>query len=70
MEIEQSRSLQNNSGTGNACWAHEKKSAQTGDNTIRGTQVGCTLAAAIEDPQLMSDEHRLGYHGTEAPWPC
>src|SRR5215470_20242907 len=38
------------------CWAHEK-SAQTGQNTIRGAQVGCTLAAAIEDPQLMFDEH-------------
>src|SRR6516164_4054525 len=67
--IEQSRSLQNNGGTENACWAHEK-SAQTGDNTIRGAQVGCTLAAAIEDPQLMFDEHRLGYHGTEASWLC
>jgi len=37
---------------------------------FRGAQVGCTLAAAIEDPQLMFDEHRLGHHGPEASWPC
>jgi hypothetical protein len=36
--------------------AHEK-AAQTGDDTIRGAQIGHTLAAAIEDPQF--DEHRL-----------
>src|SRR5215467_1048729 len=60
VEIEQSRSLQNNGGTEDACWAHEK-SAQTDEHTIRG---------AIEDPQLMFDEHRLGHHGPEASWPC
>jgi len=37
---------------------------------IRGAQIGRTLAAAIEDPQLMFDEHRLGNDGTEASWPC
>ena len=42
--------------------AHEK-GAQSGDDTIRGAQIGRTLAAAIEDPQLMLDEHRLGNDG-------
>jgi len=37
--------------------------------TIRGPQVGRTLAAAIEDPQLMFYEQRLGNDGTEASWP-
>ena len=68
MEMQQSGS-QNDGGAENACRAHEK-GAQTGDDTIRGVQIGRTLAAAIEDPQLMFDEHRLGNDGTEASWPC
>jgi len=48
VEMEQSGRLQNDGGTEKACRAHEK-SAQAGDDTIRGAQVGRTLAAAIED---------------------
>src|SRR5437016_5843358 len=69
MEMQQSGRLQNDGGAENACRAHEK-GAQSGDDTIRGAQIGRTLAAAIEDPQLMFDEHRLGNDGTEASWPC
>jgi hypothetical protein len=69
MEMQQSGRLQNDGGAENAYRAHEKR-AQTGDDTIRGAQIGRTLAAAIEDPQLMFDEHRLGNDGTEASWPC
>ena len=69
MEMQQSGTLQNDSGAENACRAHEK-GAQSGDDTIRGAQIGRTLAAAIADPQLMFDEHRLGNDGTEASWPC
>jgi len=69
MEMQQSGRLQNDGGAENACRAHEK-GAQTGDDTIRGVQIGRTFAAAIEDPQLMFDEHRLGNDGTEASWPC
>ena len=69
MEMQQRGRLQNDGGAENACRAHEK-GAQTGDDTIRGAQIGRTLAAAIEDPQLMFDEHRLGNDGTEASWPC
>jgi hypothetical protein len=61
--------LQNDGGAENACRAHEK-SAQTGDDTIRGAEIGRTLAASIQDSQLMFDEHRLGNDGTEASWPC
>ena len=49
--------------------AHEK-GAQTGDDTIRSAQIGAHVWSAIEDPQLMFDEHRLGNDGTEASWPC
>jgi hypothetical protein len=69
MEIQQSGRPQNDGGAENACRAHEK-GAQSGDDTIRGAQIGRTLAAAIEDPQLMFDEHRLGNDRTEASWPC
>jgi hypothetical protein len=64
-EMQQSGGLQNDGGAENACRAHEK-SAQTGDDRIRGAQ----FTATIEDPQLTFDEHRLGNDGTEASWPC
>jgi hypothetical protein len=54
MEMQQSGRLQNDGGAENACRAHEK-GPQSGDDTIRGAQIGRTLAAAIEDPQLMFD---------------
>ena len=55
MEMQQSGRLQNDGGAENACRAHEK-GAQTGDDTIRGAQIWRTLAAAIEDQQLMFGE--------------
>ena len=65
MEMQQSGRLQKRWRSGERVRAHEK-GAQSGDDTIRGAQIGRTLAAAIEDPQLMFDEHRLGNDGTEA----
>ena len=67
--MQESRRLQNDGGTENAGRAHDK-GAQTGEDTIRGEQIGRTLATAIEDPQLMFNEQRLGNDGTEASWPC
>jgi hypothetical protein len=69
VEMQQSGRLQNDGGAENACRAHEE-GAQTGEDSIRGAQIGRTLAAAIENPQLMFDEHRLGNDRTEASWPC
>ena len=43
--------------------------AQAGDDPIRGTQVGRTLAPAIEDEQLMPDQHGFGDNGTESTRP-
>jgi hypothetical protein len=59
VELEQSGRLHNNSGTENAgghmtVRPHEK-SAQAGEDTIRGMQIGRTLSATIED-QLMPDQ--------------
>ena len=69
VEMQQSGRLQNDSGPQNAYWAHEK-GAQTGDDTIRGAQVGSTLTATIEDQELMLDEHRLGNDGTQTSRSC
>ena len=55
VEMEQSGRLQNDGGTENACPEHEK-GTQTGDDPGGGTQLGRTLAAAIEDEQLMPDQ--------------
>lgn len=49
--------------------AHEK-GAQTGDNAIGRAQVGRTLAFAIEDQELMFDEHRFGNHATGTSRHC
>ena len=35
-----------------------------------GAQVGRTLAAAIQDQQLMPDQHGFGDDGTESARPC
>jgi len=42
-----------------SCGAHEK-STQTGEDTIRGTPIGRTIAAPIEDQQWMAGQYRLG----------
>jgi hypothetical protein len=65
VEMQQGGRLQHDGGTGNARRVHEK-GTQAGDDTIRSPEVGSTLSAATEDPQLMFDQHRLGHDGTEA----
>ena len=69
VEMEQGGRLQNDGGTENACRAHEK-SAQAGDEAIRGTQVGRTLSTTIEDQQLMLEQCGFGDDGTESARPC
>jgi hypothetical protein len=66
--MQQSGRLQNDGGTNDTCRAHEQ-GAQAGDDPIRGTQVGRTLAPAIEDEQLMPDQHGFGDNGTESTRP-
>jgi len=69
VEMQQSGRLQNDGVTKDTCRAHEQR-AQVGDDPIRGTQVGCTLAPTMEDQQLMPDQHGFGDNGTEATRPC
>jgi hypothetical protein len=68
VEMQQSGRLQNDGGTKDTCRAHEQR-PHTGDDPIRGTQVGCTLAPAIEDEQLMPDQHGFSDNGTESTRP-
>ena len=69
MELQKSRRFENDGGTQDPRRTQEK-CTQTGDDTIRHAQVGRTLATAIEDLQLMLDQHRFGNHGSEAPRLC
>ena len=69
VEMQQSCRPQNDGRTKKAGRAHEK-GAQTGDNAIGRAQVGRTLASAIEDQELMFDEHRFGNHATGASRHC
>jgi hypothetical protein len=64
-----SRAGQNDGRTKKAGRAHEK-GAQTGDNAIGRAQLGRTLASAIEDQELMFDEHRFGNQATGASRHC
>jgi hypothetical protein len=66
--MQQSGRLQNDGGTKDTCPAHEQ-GAQAGDDPICGTEVGRTLAPAIEDEQLMTDQYGLGDNGTESTRP-
>jgi hypothetical protein len=69
VEVQQCRRLQNDGGTENACQEHEK-GTQTGDDPIGGAQLRRTLAAAIEDEQLMPDQYGFRNNGAESTRPC
>jgi hypothetical protein len=65
MEMHQSGRLQNDGRAEQAAGAQEK-GAQTGDDPVRGAQVGRSFPAAVENEKLMFDKHRLGDDGTAA----
>ena len=67
--MQQSCRPQNDGRTKKAGGADEK-GAQTGDNAIARAQVGRTLSSAIEDQELMFDEHRFSNHATGASRHC
>jgi hypothetical protein len=68
LETQQSGRLQKDGGTKDTRRAHEQR-AQADDDPIRSTQVGCTLAPAIEYQQLMPHQHGFGDYGTETTRP-
>ena len=67
--MQQSGRLQNDGNAEKASPAHEER-AQTGDDTVCGSQLGRAPSAAIKDAQLMFDEHRFGNDRTEAARSC
>jgi hypothetical protein len=69
LEMQQGGRLQNDGGTENPYPAHEK-GTQTGDDPIGGAQVRRTLAASIDDQQLMLDQCGFGNNGPEPARPC
>jgi hypothetical protein len=48
----------------------QEEGAQTGDDTVCGSEVGRALSAAIQDAQLMFYEHRFGNDRPEAARSC
>jgi len=68
VEMQQSGRLQNDGGTKDTCRSHKQR-AQAEDDPISGMQVCRTLAPAIEDDQLMPDQHGFGDNGTESTGP-
>ena len=68
VEMQQSGRLQNDGGTKDTCWAHEQ-GTQAGNDPVGGTQVGCTLAPAIQHQQFIPDQYGFGDHGTESARP-
>ena len=64
METKQRGRPQSDGRAKDASSANEE-STQAGEDAVCGTQVGSALPAAIENEQLVSDQHRLGNDGTK-----
>jgi hypothetical protein len=65
MKMQQSRGLQDDGGPQNARRPHHE-SAQTGDDAIGRPKIGSPLPTAIQNQDLMSQQHGLGNHRPEA----
>ena len=66
--MQESGGLQSDGGTEQSSPAHEQ-STQTGDYPIGIAQLRRALAAAIQDRQLMSDQHGFRNHGAQSTRP-
>jgi hypothetical protein len=69
VKMQQRGRSQNDSETKNPRRTDEKR-AQPREDPICGTQVRRSLAPAIEDQQLMPDNHGFGDNGTESARTC
>ncbi len=69
VKMQQRGGLQHHGRTEKTCPANEK-SAQTHDKAIPGSQIGCTLAATVQDQKLVPDQHGLSDHPTESSGLC
>ena len=63
--MQQGRWLQNYSGSENTCRTHEE-GAQSSDNPIRDPEIRSSFAAAVQDQELMSNQHQFGHHRPHA----
>jgi hypothetical protein len=68
VQVQQGGGPQSDGSTEDARRPQEQR-AQAGDDPIRGTQVGSTPAATIEDQQLVPEQHRFGHDGPKSTWP-
>jgi hypothetical protein len=59
VQMQQGGRLQNDGRAEESCPANEKR-AYASDEAIGGMQVGRSLAPAIQDEQLMPEEHGFG----------
>jgi hypothetical protein len=66
MEVQQRRGLQYHGGTQNPSRSDEE-ATQTGDSAIRGTQIGSTFSASVENQQLVSQQNGFGKDRTNPP---
>ena len=65
VKVEESRRFQHDCGTEDARRTHEQ-GTHTRDDPIERGEIGRTLPRAIEDQQLMFDEHRLSHDRTDS----
>ena len=68
MEAQERGGFQDDRDTDQPARAHEQRT-HAGDHAISEAEVGGTSPGAIEDQQLLLDEHGLGHDGTRAARP-
>jgi hypothetical protein len=65
MELQKRGGFQDDRAANPAATPHEERT-HAGDHAIGGAEVGGTFPGAIEDQELLLDEHGLSHHGTRA----
>ena len=65
MEAQERGGFEDDRGTDQPARAHEQRT-HAGDDAISEAEIGRTFPGAIEDQQLVLDEHGFGHHGTGA----
>jgi hypothetical protein len=62
--MQEGRRLQNDCRAQQTHSLHEQR-AQTRDHSIRRAEIGCALAASIQNQELMAEQQGFGEHATE-----
>jgi hypothetical protein len=69
VEMQEGRRLQNDCRAQQAHSLHEQP-AQTRDHSIRMAEIGCPLAASIQNQELVAERHGFGEHAMEPAGLC